>query len=185
MFSSSTSKKYYFLELKRFFGHSFYVEFCVLSIYEVFRAIPALSQEQPRFEQKTPPKQPFFWKPPHMEGKKRPPWILAKSKAGGGRFDFRDFLWNFQEKNMFFRYPVLLSRKKHFLWKIEKWWKSKRPPLRLKANLEIFDIYQNYKTLIFMFFSFFPRKFILWTAYFTFPLFENYIFTPPCIPKVI
>ena len=49
-FGTSTSKKYFLSELKKVLGHSFDVEFCVLSIYEVFRAIPALSQVPPHFE---------------------------------------------------------------------------------------------------------------------------------------
>ena len=116
-----------------------------------------------------------------MEGKKHPPAFWQS--AGGDQYQKPDFLWKFRRKNMFFRYPVLLSRKNVFLWKMEKRWKWYWPPLRLKAKLEIFDIYQNYKTLIFMFFSFFPRKFILWTAYFTFSTFWKLYFHATLYPK--
>ena len=49
-FGTSTSKKCFLSKLKKVLGHSFDVEFCVLSIYEVFRAIPALSQAADKFE---------------------------------------------------------------------------------------------------------------------------------------
>ena len=118
-----------------------------------------------------------------MEGKKRPPGFWPSLRRGEANIKNLIFCEILEEKTWFFAILYSWVEKTFFC---EKWKKDENdidPPLRLKAKLEIFDIYQNYKTLIFMFFSFFPRKFILWTAYFTFSTFWKLYFHATLYPK--